>query len=216
MTGRLEKLRIHNDDTEESFAVLFNPTQYSIEDSSKWTDQDRLGQQPELHYTGGERKKLSMDLFFDSYESRADVRKHTSKIAGLLVFNKEKHRPPKVTISWGNAAPGGADADFPFTCVLQTLKQQFVLFLGDGTPVRATLTCVFLEFTLPSEELQKHEGHSPDHTKAYVVKEDDTLSGIAGIFYRDPRLWRPIAERNDIENPRLLPAGAVLTIPKIA
>jgi nucleoid-associated protein YgaU len=100
--------------------------------------------------------------------------------------------------------------------VLQSLKQLFVLFLGDGTPVRATLTCQFVEFTLPVEELQANEPHSPDHAKAYVVKEGDTVSGIAGIFYRDPRLWRPIAERNAIDNPRVLTAGAVLTIPKIA
>jgi hypothetical protein len=215
MAGRLEKLRINNDDTNESFTVLFNPTQYSIEEASKWTDQERMGQQPELHYTGGERKKLSMDLFFDTYEQRTDVREHTRKIAALLVFNRDQHRPPKVTISWGSAAPGGPHADFPLTCVLQSLKQQFVLFLGDGTPVRATLTTVFVEFTLPQEELQKNEPNSPDHTKAYVVKQGDTVSGIAGMFYRDPTLWRPIADRNAIDNPRVLRAGAVLTIPKI-
>ena len=58
MAGRLEKLRIHNDDTSESFTVLFNPTQYSIEGASKWQDQERMGQQPELQYTGSDRKKL--------------------------------------------------------------------------------------------------------------------------------------------------------------
>jgi nucleoid-associated protein YgaU len=215
MAGRLEKLRIHNEDTGESFHVLFNPTQYSIEEASKWQDQDRMGQQPELHYTGGERKKLTLDLFFDTYESRTDVRRYTSQVSGLLLFNREAHRPPKITISWGSPPPG-THTDFPLTCVLQSLKQHFVLFLGDGTPVRATLACVFVEFTLPAEELQQNEPHSPDHTKSYVVKEGDTLSGIAGIFYRDPRLWRPIAERNEIDNPRLLPAGAVLTIPRIA
>jgi hypothetical protein len=216
MAGRLEKLRIDNVDTGESMFVLFNPTQYSIEDASKWQPQDRLGQPPELHYTGGDRKKLSMDLFFDTYESRSDVREHTSKIAALLVVNREQHRPPKVTISWGSAAADAANSHFPLTCVLVSLKQQFVLFLSDGTPVRATLTCQFLEFTLPEQDRQRTETSSPDHTKSYVVKEGDTVSGIAGIFYRDPRLWRPIAERNEIANPRVLSAGAVLTIPKIS
>jgi hypothetical protein len=215
MTGRLEKLKVHNEDSGEEFFVLFNPTQYSIEDSSKWQAQDRMGQPPELHYTGGERKKLTMDLFFDTYESRSDVRVHTSKVAALLLVNREQHRPPKVTISWGNARPDAAGSHFPLTCVLVSLKQQFVLFLGDGTPVRATLTCQFLEFSLPAEEMQRSERSSPDHTKAYVVKDGDTLSGIAGIFYRDPRLWRPIATRNEIDNPRVLTPGAVLTIPKI-
>src|SRR5215813_8364912 len=98
MEGRLEKLKIDNNDTKESFFVLFNPTEYSIEDASRWEDQDKMGQKPELHFTGGERKKLTMDLFFDTYESRTDVREHTSKIALLLVVNRDAHRPPKVTL----------------------------------------------------------------------------------------------------------------------
>jgi hypothetical protein len=215
MNGALEKLKIHNEDTGEDFFVLFNPTQYSIEDSAKWQQQDRMPRVPELHYTGAERKKLSMDLFFDTYESRADVRDHTSKIAGLLVFDQDRHRPPIVTISWGGVPRASVRADFPLTCVLMSLKQQYVLFLGDGTPVRATLTCQFLEYSLPIEDLEENEARSPDHTKAYVVKDGDTLSGIAGIFYRDPRLWRPIADRNAIDNPRLLTAGTVLTIPQL-
>jgi hypothetical protein len=215
MSETLEKLRIRNEDTGEEFTVLFNPTEYSIEDASKWADQDRMGQKPELHYTGGERKKLSMELFFDTYESRSDVREHTSRIAGLLVFNREVHRPPKVTLSWGQGAPGGPHTDFPFVGVLESLKQQFVLFLGNGTPVRAKLAVVFLEFTLPEEELQENEPNSPDRTKAYVVKAGDTVSGIAGLFYRNPRLWRDIAEANDIDNPRLLTPGQTLTIPTL-
>jgi LysM repeat protein len=212
---RLEKLRVRNLDTGALFFVLFNPTEYSIEDASRWADQDKMGQKPELHYTGGVRKKLSMELFFDTYEARSDVRQHTTQISGLLVFDKERHRPPKVELSWGPAAPGGAHAEFPFVCVLETLKQQFLLFLGDGTPVRAKLTVSFLEFTLPEEELQKNEPHSPDLTKLYVVKVRDTLSAISSAFYQDPTHWREIARANGITQPRDLASGQVLRIPKI-
>jgi len=216
MSETLEKLTVRNEDNGEEFSVLFNPTEYTIEDASEWSDQDKMGQKPELHYTGGARKKLSMELFFDTYEARSDVREYTSKIAGLLVFNQEVHRPPKVTLGWGDAPPGGSHADFPFTCVLESLKQQFVLFLGNGTPVRARLAVSFLEFTLPEEELKENEPRSPDHSKSYVVKAGDTVSGIAGIFYRDASLWRAIALENDVEDPRRLEAGAVLAIPRIA
>jgi len=215
MVERLEKLLVKNLDTGEQFFVLFNPSEYTLEDASRWADQDKMGQKPELQYTGGARKKLTMDLFFDTYEARADVRQHTQKIAGLLVFNKEKHRPPKVELSWGPTAPGGPFADLPFVCVLETLKQQFVLFLGDGTPVRAKLSVAFVEFTLPEDELQKNEKHSPDLTKIYVVKVRDTLSAIAALFYEDPSKWRPIAIANDIDTPRQLNPGSVLRIPKI-
>lgn len=213
MAGRLEKLRLKNEDTAEDFTVLFNPGEYSIEASAKWTEQEKRGQKPELQYTGNERKKLTMELFFDSYEAQTDVREHTQKVANLLVFNKEKHRTPKVTLSWGREAPGGPFADFPFTGVLQSLKQQFTLFLSDGTPVRAKLSTTFLEFSLTEQELKKNEAHSADKTKTYLVKQGDTVSGLAALFYKDPTRWRHIARANDIINPRKLVPGTLLTIP---
>lgn len=217
MEEKLEKLKIENLDlkTDNVFYVQFNPTEYSIDDASRWTDQDKKGQKPELQYSGGARKKLTMELFFDTYESRSDVRDHTSKIAGLLVFNKDKHRPPKVKLSWGKDAPGGPHADFPFVCVLESLKQQFVLFLGDGTPCRAKLSVSFVEFTLSEDELKKNEPKSPDHTKIYIIKVGDTLSSIASLFFNDPMKWRFIAVENDIDNPRVLTPGNILSIPKI-
>jgi hypothetical protein len=213
MAKPLEKLKVKNEDTGEEFSVLFNPSEYSIDGASKWKEQEKKGQKPEIQYTGGDRRKLAMDLFFDTYESQTDVREHTVKIANLLVFNKEKHRPPKVTLSWGQAAPGGAFADFPFTGVLDSLKQQFTLFLSDGTPARAKLSVSMIEFSVTEEELKKNEAHSADKTKTYLVKHLDTVSGIAGMFYKDPTQWRHIASANDIENPRKLEAGRFLVIP---
>jgi nucleoid-associated protein YgaU len=213
MPGHLEKLKIKNEDTREEFSVLFNPSEYSIDASAKWAEQEKRGQKPELQYTGAERKKLAMELFFDTHEARTDVRAHTVKLANLLVFDKEKHRPPKVTLSWGSAAPGGAFAEFPFTGVLESLKQQFTMFSSNGTPVRAKVSVSFIQFSLTEEELRKNEGHSSDKTKTYLVKQGDTVSDIAGIFYKDPTQWRHIALANDIENPRKLEAGRMLKIP---
>ncbi len=213
MAKPLEKLKVKNEDTGEEFSVLFNPTEYSIDGSSKWKEQEKKGQPPELQYTGGERKKLSMELFLDTYEAQTDVREHTVRFGDLLVFNKENHRPPKVTLSWGKEAPGGAFAEFPFTGVLESLKQQFTLFLPDGTPVRAKLSVSFIQFTLTEAELKKNEAHSADKTKTYRVKQGDTVSGIAGLFYKDPSQWRHIALANDIDDPTHLTAGQILTIP---
>ena len=67
MIGTLERLSIFNEDSKEEFSVLFNPSEYTIEDASSWSDQAKMGQKPELHYTGGQRKKLSMELFFHGW-----------------------------------------------------------------------------------------------------------------------------------------------------
>lgn len=50
----------------------------------------------------------------------------------------------------------------------------------------------------------------------YTVKEDDTLQGIADVFYGDSGLWHIIAMANDISNPfdeNEFYQGQVLTIP---
>lgn len=212
---KLAKLNIKNEDTGDAFEVLFNPTEYSIDDSSTWSDQKRNGQVPELHYTGGARKKLAMELFFDTYESRDDVREHTGKIAQLMEIYGEEHRPPIVTITWGKPTEHEVPQVFPFKAVLESLKQQFILFLSDGTPVRAKLSVSFIQFSLPKEEMKKNENRSSDHTRSYLVKTGDTLTGIATMFYRNPRRWRYIARENKIINPRQLEPGRMLTIPPI-
>jgi len=212
----LEKLQITNLDNGETFNVLFNPTEYTIEDSSKWQDQEANRRRPELQYTGGERKKLSMDLFFDTYEIKQDVRLHTGNFAKLLVVSTKDDntgkRPPKVQLSWGPANP---DSGFPFVGVLESLKQSFTLFTPEGMPVRAKLTVSFKEFALPVDELQKEPRRSSFPLQVYTVKAGDTLSGIAGVLWKDPFKWRLLAEANEIDNPRALTPAQTLIVPAI-
>ena len=51
--------------------------------------------------------------------------------------------------------------------------------------------------------------------RTWRVRRGDTLEGIAAEVYRDPTMWREIARRNDIEDPRLLTPGTILTLPEI-
>ena len=98
--------------------------------------------------------------------------------------------------------------------MLTSLAQRFNLFLEDGTPVRATVSCSFLE-SVPAGRVRARELHSADVTKTRQVRRGDTLQSLAAEEYNDPRLWRAIATANSIVNPRHLPPGTVLTIPKL-
>lgn len=216
----LAKLSIKNEDIPEGddnpFEVLFNPTEYSLEDGSDWEEQDAQGRTPELQFTGGQRKKLSMELFFDTYEQKTDVREHTERIADLLLVtvNKSNHgaRPPVVTLGWGD---GTFQSGFPFKGVLESLKQQFTLFTSSGTPVRAKLNVSFKEFRLPEEEIQENPTKDSFPARTYTVQAGDTPSRVAGQFWRDPQRWREIALNNDLDNPRLLVPGTILAIPAV-
>jgi nucleoid-associated protein YgaU len=111
------------------------------------------------------------------------------------------------TLSWG--------AYDVFVGVLTNLDQRFTMFLADGTPVRATLSCTFVEHVGVDFRRGAVEMHSADVAKTHTVRRHDTLQSIAAEQYGDPTLWRSIARANDIVNPRLVPPGTVLLIPKL-
>jgi nucleoid-associated protein YgaU len=68
-----------------------------------------------------------------------------------------------------------------------------------------------------SLESTKETVITTDEDLNYTVKEDDTLQGIASIFYKDSGLWHIIALANDIQNPfdenEFYP-GQILKIPQ--
>jgi LysM repeat protein len=200
-----------------SFKVMFNPTEYTFEDASKWQEHGTAGgYNPELQYAGGDRRRLSMELFYDTYEDQTDVRLYTGKLAELLLvtINKDNdgRRPPKLQLSWGGEA---GNTGFPFVCVMESLKQQFTLFNEDGTPLRAKCTVSFKEFILPKEESQREPKRRSYPEKTYTVREGDTLAGIAAALWKDPSKWRVLAKANGIRNPRVLTVGQSLLVPAI-
>ena len=189
----------------EAVEVLFNPGQYRLSKSNQFGDVAVPGLSASLIQFGkGNSKTLSMQLFFDTYETRSDVREYTDKITGLLDIDPELHAPPVCLFSWGQ---------LNFICVLERAEQTYDLFLPDGTPVRATIDVTFKEYFDGKQRGANLQ--SANFTKRYVVKRQDTLSGISGHFYEDPRLWRHIAEENGIDDPLAIFPGQVLVIPAI-
>lgn len=134
--------------------------------------------------------------------SGVSVLPYTSKIAALQLLNTELHRPPLCQVWWGQVRL----IEGPLT----GLTQRFTRFLPDGTPVRAVLGCTFTDASIDSSEL-----NSADVEKTHTVRLGDSLQAIAARHYGDPTRWRGIAEANDIDDPRALTPGVVLTIPAI-
>jgi hypothetical protein len=241
--GGLRKLRItHNgaDCTENGpIEALFNPQEISRSRSVSWEQRKTVSHgsgltssNMEHEFLAVEPETLSLALFFDTYESRTqasgwkraasfvqpanplqtgdatDVTHLTKRVAKLAEVDRELHHPPICQLSWG------AYTNI-FTGVLSELDQRFTLFLADGTPVRATLSCSFVESSTEAD-VRAHELNSADVVKTRVVRRNDTLHSLAAAEYRDPRLWRHIANANGIVNPRDLKPGTVLTIPKLS
>jgi hypothetical protein len=206
---------------EKGFRALFNPNTYSITKSISWEtartqdcQEGRANQQfnaPQLVFGGGECRLLTLELFYDVTEHPKidDVRIETNRVVKLTRIDKNLKEPPLVMISWGASPP--MNSDFPFTGVITQLTQRFTLFRANGNPVRATLDVTLKEF-LTREQAQKEV--DPEFTTR-LLKRGDTLSSIAVEIYHDPAQWRLIAEANNLDDPRHLPPGVRLVIPKL-
>lgn len=203
----LEKAIISNLDTGDDIPVLFNPKEYVIEKKTPWTEINVFGMDsPPVQFSMGERKRLSMELFFDTSEEKTDVREHTGKIEALMMVNAQEHRPPILRFSWGNLS---------FDCVLEDLVQRFTLFTNDGTPLRAILKVVFKEYATAATQLSNTRRESADHTKRMVVREGESLSSLSAREYNDPGKWRVIADANRIEDPENVRAGTIVELPPL-
>ncbi len=227
----LAKMSIINVDLDEAIdqpevRVLFNPAEYSIEQTNSWEAQNVQGGEPRTQFTRSDLRKLSLELFLDSYEEKddqsgpVDVRTYTDRIARLMVASvdeSEGKRPPIIQITWRDAPANLANPDFPFKGVLTSLRQQFVLFAENGCPVRAKLSVSVQEYLTPAEIQQRFPRRGSFPARTYVVRQGDTLSGIANAMWRKPLEWRRIALVNpEIQfNPRRLVAGTRLIIPAI-
>jgi len=206
----------------EAIKALFNPNSYTITKTVKWnppqssTTSDasaqRLVNAPTLTFGGGESRQLTLELFFDITEPTAgqtDVRQETDKIVKLTRINPklDPPRPPTIEVAWGEKT----HADFPFVGVISNLTQRFTLFKSTGEALRATINVTIVEFLDKDIDLRQTD---PELTTR-LVKRGDTLSNIAAEFYRDPALWRVIAEANGLDNPLRLDPGRRLTIPQL-
>jgi hypothetical protein len=210
----LERARIKNLFTGEEFTVMFNPEEYTLSKDNNFASQTVPGLgSPLLQFVNGNLRTLEMELFFDTYlpltteaKPPRDVREETQKIVDLLKIDSEFHAPPILEVSW---------ASLFFRCVLARVSQRFILFVNDGRPVRARLTVSFSEFIDEEREAKEVNRQTADFSKAHTVIQGEDLSQIAGRFYGDPQLWRPIAISNGIADPRAIATGEILRIPSL-
>jgi LysM repeat protein len=203
----LAKAKITVEATGEVFPVMFNPEEYTLNQDNNFAAQAIPGLSgPILQFVHGNMRTLDMELFFDTYEAQTDVRSQTNQIVNLLNINSELHAPPVLRIAW---------ASLQFRCVLAKASQKYILFLPDGTPVRAKLSVSFSEYIDPNQEAKQVNRQTANFTKVHVVQLGETLSDIAGRLYKNPMVWRPIAIVNGVDNPRILQAGQELQIPPL-
>ena len=198
---------LEGDHKKETLEARFNPTQYSLDRSVTYGKQTMPGTAtPVTQFVSGDAETLSMELLFDTYEARTDVRReYLDTLDLLLTVDSDLHAPPPCQFTWGKG--------LEFTCVLEKATKNFTLFLADGTPVRARVNVTFSKYEAPSWEKKQNPPKSADKTSVWRVTAGDTIWQIAAEEYGDPGRWRQIAQKNQIDDPRDLTSGVELVIP---
>lgn len=192
---------------EETIEVLFNPSEYKIVSGNEYAWQKIPGlSSPIAQFISGEASTLTMDLMFDTYEAKTDVREKTAKVVDLLDVDSDLHTPPTCRFVWGS---------LDFKGVAEKVTQRYTMFLDSGIPVRAILNVQFRQSLSITEQLQGIPRQSADRTKQRQLKQGEHLWMIANEEYEDPAHWRDIARANNIDNPRVLETGRQLIIPRL-
>jgi nucleoid-associated protein YgaU len=210
---RLDK----NDRAKEEVVVMFNPKELTFSKQNTWQRKSApKANTPEFDFGGGASAILQMQLHFDTYAEKKDVRKeYTDKIYQLMLVDENlrdnkngKARPPTVRFQWGDKVG--------FNAVITSLTQRFTLFREDGTPVRAVLD---VSFTQVKDELfypsQNPTSGGLGGERVWTVRDGDKLEAIAHAEYGDAALWRAIADANDLTRVRRLKPGSKLLIPNV-
>lgn len=191
----LEKAKIIVQPTAEIIPVMYNPTELSLNKSVVVQ-----GEGSNIQFQRVNDDDLVVNLFFDTYDDRADVRRYTDKIAALTqpsVGTGMRKEPPTVVFSWAGAL---------FTGLIVRLEQKFTMFLESGVPVRAELAVTFKSVLTAQQDLAAR-GYF-NCRQFWTVAENDRLYLIAQQTLGDASLWRLIADANDIFDPLNFPSPA--------
>lgn len=202
------EILVPSNDPDPVIPLKFNPTEYQIQKSNNFSEIPIPGlESPPLQFVRGGCEKLVAELLADTSDTLEDVRgKYTTRLRNLMRINPDLHAPPIVRLIWD---------DQVFKGVIDSLNITFVLFTPDGVPLRAKLNMTLKEYRPVEIQVKEIPTNSPDVDKVHTLVRGETLADVSWKAYADPRLWREIARKNGIADPRHVEPGRTLSIPRL-
>ncbi len=214
VSDQLKKARIERKDSQEVLECQFNPSKYQLNKSSEWkaTPARSAASAPASEFVGTTPHSLSMDLFFDGWESGRDV---AADVATLLDWtnptpdsiSKGQPHPPVLLLRWGGPPR--------FEAYLESVQVTYEMFNRDGTPLRATASVKLKELSAEQKKTNPTSGGVADY-RTHVIAAGDTLHSIAYREYGKASYWRGLAVVNAIDDPLRIQPGLRLRIPPVA
>lgn len=194
---------------------LFNPKEYSISKAAQAPRQSTPNAEGSgtPQFTGPDPQSMSVELFLDATEEGQGAR--VVEYVDFLMESCSATRPSKdarqpslpiVIFGWGSTTS--------FPAFVKQVQVKYTLFKPDGTPIRATCSVTLEEVPDPQRRQNPTSGGDTAH-RTHTVVAGETLASVAWDTYRDPTLWRALAERNGVDDPMRLAHGMRLMVPAV-
>jgi hypothetical protein len=212
--------------------VQFNPDTLKVSFANQVATPSGAGDQqgtPARQFVGAGTTKLAVTLWFDctaelpegalagGQTTTDDVRKLTQRVAYFITPIKTNDNPPKfippaVRFLWGS---------FQFDGIMDTMEESLEFFSSEGRPLRASVG-----FSLSQQKITEFSfgkapsvppggggvGGAPAGTRPLLqASAGASLPGLAAGAGKGDN-WQAIAAANNIDNPRILPAGRLIDI----
>jgi len=198
--------------------VQFNPETMKVTYANQLKTPEGAGDQTgpaARQFVGAGTTKLTLQLWFDvsapvpeGMSKETDVRKLTQKVAYYITPKEDGDKlvPPAVRFIWGS---------FQFDGIMEGLEESLEYFSPEGRPLRANMT-----LNLSQQRITKftfRDARGPASAPALGSRPlaqapgGGSLQGMAAAFGKGAD-WQSIAAANNIENPRLLQAGALIDL----
>jgi len=191
--------------------ALLNPTELSFARKNRYQATQAAGTSaPTQSFSGGEPDEVQLDLLLDGTGVVGEPGSIGPILEALLLltrFQGDTHQPYYVHAYWGR---------FSFRGILTQVDVTYKAFDRVGEPLRATVKLSLKEALSPEEMNARDRPSSPDLYQTWLVRDGDTLDGIAAGVYGDPAYWRPLAAANRVANPSGLRTGQLLVLPPLA
>ncbi len=208
-----------------SVECQFNPSELTVTRSTNWEGKPVPERDfPRTEFKGGNAATYTLNLFFDAYAtddykttkpSPRNIRKDINNLMamGLRTYGYSVPlsypylgEPPSIIFVWGGVKL--------FRAVMTSISVTYTMFDDKGIPIRATANCTFMEQSHPLDSLPPQNPTTRTESRQTVrVTQGDRIDLIANNYYGDSRMWRKVANANDLDDPFNLRPGQLLVMP---
>lgn len=196
----------------KTITFQFNPKEYTITKAGGWerTDSQSAKEAGPVQWKGPGARSMSIDIYLDHSDSdTANVLEDTDLLFSCCTPTEKsvgagKPSGPFVLFGWGK--------QMSFTAIVKSVSVQFLMFRPNGDPYRAKAT-VSMEEVGVRTPAQNPTSGALAARRTHTLIDGETLAHVAAQEYRDPTVWRVLAEANGIDDPLRVRSGYQLLVP---